>query len=394
MVDHKIKILYIITKSNWGGAQRYVYDLARGLPQDNFEIAVAAGGSRCGLLMKKLNEARIHTISIPFLQRDVNIIKEFLSFFALIKIFNSERPDVIHLNSTKIGGLGAVAAWLSSFVTRRRSLIIFTAHGWGFNEDRPLFLRIIIFLAQWITVLLCHKIIALSGAVHNQAMYFPFVRKKIYFTEQGLEPPIFLSKEKAKTELLRAFNKTNPVSKEFPGLWIGCVAELTKNKGLTYLVDAIHLIQPPTAHFQLLIISDGEDRGKLQLQISRIGLRDKIFLLGFVPEAARYLKAFDIFLLNSRKEGLPYVILEAGLAGRPVVATKVGGIPEIITDGQTGILIPKENAEATAEAVAGLMANSLEREILGRNLETVVRTKFSLAQMVAETVKVYNHIDV
>ena len=390
MVDHKIKILYIITKSNWGGAQRYVYDLARGLPQDNFEIAVAAGGSRCGLLMKKLNEARIHTISIPFLQRDVNIIKEFLSFFALIKIFNSERPDVIHLNSTKIGGLGAVAAWLSSFVTRRRSLIIFTAHGWGFNEDRPLFLRIIIFLAQWITVLLCHKIIALSGAVHNQAMYFPFVRKKIYFTEQGLEPPIFLSKEKAKTELLRAFNKTNPVSKEFPGLWIGCVAELTKNKGLTYLVDAIHLIQPPTAHFQLLIISDGEDRGTLQLQISRIGLRDKIFLLGFVPEAARYLKAFDIFVLPSVTEALGYVLIEAGHACLPVVATKVGGIPLIVKDGESGILVPPKNPETLAGALKKLLDDEALRKKMGKKNYEIVFQKFSLPRMLKETIDIYN----
>ena len=97
------KVLFVITKSNWGGAQRYVYDLAINLPKESFDVKVALGGPPAGgglfNLKEKLNEAKTETIDIPHLQRDVNAIRELLSFFSLVKIFNKEKPDIIHLNS-------------------------------------------------------------------------------------------------------------------------------------------------------------------------------------------------------------------------------------------------------------------------------------------------------
>lgn len=384
MSNHKIKILYIITKSNWGGAQRYVYDLALGLPQDKFEIAVAAGES--GLLMEKLNEARVRTISIPFLQRDVNIIKEFLSFFALIKIFNSERPDVIHLNSTKIGGLGAVAARLLSLIMRYKSFVIFTAHGWGFNEDRPLALRIIIFLAQWITVLFSNIVICVSKDVFRQGMYFPFSRNKLRMIDLAVAEPSYFTKKAAQSKLQTLLNKTNFVNREFP--LIGCIAELTKNKGLTYLIDAVG--QLPTSDFQLLILGEGEDRKKLQLQISNLRLQDKVFLLGFVPEAARYLKAFDIFVLPSITEAGAYVLHEAACAELPAVATKVGGIPGIIKDGENGFLVPSKNPDALAEALKKLLDDGDLRKQMGKKNHEIISPKFSLDRMLKETIDIYN----
>lgn len=379
-----IKILYVITKSNWGGAQKYVYDLATSLDKERFEIAVAAGGE--GALKEKLAEAEIRTISIPFLQRDINIVKEFLSLFSLIKIFKNERPDIIHLNSSKIGGLGTVAAY-SLRPYGIKSKIIFTAHGWGFNEDRPYLARVIIFLAQWLTTIFCRKIIALSPATYNQAMYFPFARKKIYFMEQGARLPVFLSKEEARKEFLRALNKTDSDTNGFPDLWIGCAAELTKNKGLTYLIDAISILR--TSDVQVLIIGEGEDYQKLRLQISNLQLQNNVYLLGFLPEAARYLKAFDIFVLPSITEALGYVLIEAGLAELPVVATKVGGIPWIIKDKESGFLVPPKNPEALAEALKKLLADENLRHKMGQKNYDLVSKKFSFEKMLKETIDIY-----
>lgn len=385
-LNKQTKVLYVITKSNWGGAQRYVYDIATSLNKEVFEAAVAAGGNG-GALIDKLQQAGIRAISIPFLQRNVNVIKEFLSLFALVKIFNRERPDIVHLNSSKIGGLGAVAARISSVITRRRSLIIFTAHGWGFNEDRPYVARVAIFLAQWATALLCHKIIALSGAVYGQAMYFPFSRKKIFFTEQGLRPETFLPRKEARKELISALNKTSVGGGEFPGTWIGCVAELTKNKGLIYLIEAISRLS--AFDFRLLIIGEGEDRQKLQTQISKLKLQNKIFLLGFLDNAAKYLKAFDIFVLPSLTEALGYALIEAGQAGLPAVATKVGGIPWIIKDGESGILVPPKNPEALANALKRLLADEGLRKQMGKKNYGLALRKFSFEKMLQETIDIY-----
>ena len=391
MDDRKIKILYVITKSNWGGAQRYVYDLARGLPLDKFEIAIAAGGS--GLLTEKLRETDIRAISIPFLQRNVNIIKEFLSLFALIKIFNHERPDIIHLNSTKIGGLGAIAARFSSFAMRYGSLVIFTAHGWGFNEDRPLVFRIIIFLAQWITVLFSDIVICVSRDVFRHGMYFPFSQNKVRMIDLAIAKPLYFTKNEARNKLQTLLNKTNFADSEFPRLpdgqaLIGCVAELTKNKGLTYVIEAVG--QLPASGFQLLIIGEGEERKKLETLIVKYGLQNTVFLLGFVPEAARYLKAFDIFILPSITEAGAYVLHEAAYAELPAVATKVGGIPGVIKDGENGFLVPSKNPEALAGALKKLLDDEGLRKHMGQKNHEIVSQKFSLPRMLKETIDIYN----
>ena len=393
MADRKIKILYVITKSNWGGAQRYVYDLASYLPRDKFEIAVAAGGE--GLLIENLSRAGIRAISIPFLRRDVNIIKEFLSLFALIKIFNSERPDVIHLNSTKIGGLGAMAARFSSLIMRYRPLVIFTAHGWGFNEDRALLLRIIIFLAQWITVLFSNIVVCVSKDVFRQGMYFPFSQNKLRMIDLAVAEPSYFTKTEARSKLQALLNKTNFTDSEFPGLlggqaWVGCVAELTKNKGLAYLIEAVS--QLPASDLQLLIIGEGEDRKKLEALITKYGLQNSVFLLGFVPEAARYLKAFDVFVLPSITEAGAYVLHEAAYAELPAVATKVGGIPGVIKDGENGFLVPPKNPEALARALKKLLDSEELRKQMGRKNYDLVSKKFSFDRMLKETIDIYSRV--
>src|SRR3989338_280309 len=382
-----IKILYVITKSNWGGAQRYVYDIATSLDKEMFDAAVACGGN--GLLATKLQEAGVRVIQIPFLQRDINIIKEFLSLFALFKIFRKERPDVIHLNSAKIGGLGAVAAYGLRIFCGWRPKVIFTAHGWGFNEDRPYLARVIIFLAQWISVIFCDFVICVSCAVFNQGMYFPFASKKLRLINLGIKSPDFLKHLEARHRLA-TLNKTNSLGKEFPSVWIGCIAELAKNKGLAYLIDAISILR--TSDVQVLIIGDGEDYKKLQLQISNLQLQDKVFLLGFVPEASRYLKAFDMFVLPSITEAGAYVLHEAGFAGIPAVGTKVGGIPYIIKDGENGFLVPPKNPEKLAEALKKLLGDENLRKIMGQKNYDLVSQKFSFEKMLRETIDIYNKV--
>ena len=133
----KKKILFVITKSNWGGAQRYVYDLATHLPKEEFEVAVAFGGTgevgaSAGLLEVRLREAGVRIIFLTTFARDIGILREFSAFFELLRTIRAENPDVLHLNSSKAGGLGALSGRIAGL---RR--IIFTAHGFAPNELRP-----------------------------------------------------------------------------------------------------------------------------------------------------------------------------------------------------------------------------------------------------------------
>ncbi|MFZ2500762.1 MAG: glycosyltransferase, partial [Minisyncoccia bacterium] len=156
------KVLFVITKSNWGGAQSYVYTLATRLKDTGADVAVVLGGtgeagSESGLLAERLQEAGIRTLFLKSFMRDISLIREFKALRELIYILKSERPDVVHLNSSKAGGLGAVAARLTG-VPR----IVFTAHGWPFWEPRNFVAQKLIYFFSWITVMFSHAVITIS----------------------------------------------------------------------------------------------------------------------------------------------------------------------------------------------------------------------------------------
>lgn len=374
----KTKILYVITKSNFGGAQKYVYDLARSLPTDQFEVLVALGGE--GVLAEKLNNAHISTIYISSLQRDVSFFKDFTSLITLWKLFRKERPDVVHLNSPKASGLGALAGRCAMV-----KKIVFTAHGWAFNEDRSSLSRTLITFFSWMTVLLAHKTIAVSDAVKNDTTNWPFVHNKITTIRNGISVPQFTTCEDSRCELESISNSTFPTD----AFIIGTVAELHKNKGLTYALNAFAELAPKHPHIFYVIFGEGEERAELQAIINEHGLEQRVFLLGFIKNAVQYMPGFDCFLLPSIKEGLPYVLLEAGLAYRPVIATAIGGIPEIVEDTKTGLLVPPKDPSALARTITWMLSNQNERAILGRKLNEKIATSFTLEQMVDKTVALY-----
>jgi len=300
------KILYLITKSNWGGAQRYVYDLASAFTKKGYDMSVACGGN--GLLVKKLKTENIPVIPIKSFQRDINFFKEFKSFFELLRVFNQMRPDVVHLNSSKAGGLGALAARISGVPN-----IIFTAHGWPFGEKRNIFSKILIWKLSWITALLSHHVICVSNYDLRIAQQMPFIKKKVVRVYNGIAP--------------MTFSDGTAVRQNFPkGVHItGTVGELTKNKNQIALIEAAR----EDKNMYVALVGDGENRRYLKSKISEYGLTQRVKLFGFW-DVRTVLRGFDTFVLPSLKEGLPYVLLEAKMAGLPIEANHVGGVPEIL----------------------------------------------------------------
>ncbi len=372
----KTKVLYVITKGVWGGAQKYVYSLAVNLPKDRFEAVVVCGQG--GILKEKLLEKNIRVIEIDNLKRDISIFSELKSFFTLYKILQSEKPDTLHLNSPKAGGIGAVAGRLL-----RIPKIIYTAHGWTFNEKRPFLSTIAIRLFSWITVVLCTNVIVIARKEEQQAIAMPFVsRKKVKLIHNGIDLIEFKEKNIARMNLLPSLSENY----ESDTLWIGTIAELHKNKAHSFLITALSKINHP---FVCVIMGEGEERINLEKLITTYRLEEKIFLVGFKEQASTYLKAFDIFTLTSIKEGLPYGILEAGLASLPVISTRVGGIPDIIENNTTGLLVSPENIHQTRDALEHLIENPEQRLEFGKNLHEKVEKEFSLEQMLEKTIKLY-----
>jgi len=296
------KVLYVITKSSWGGAQRYVYDLATNLPKDRFDVAVALGGN--GLLKKNLEEAGIRTITIGSLQRDVSLSKELSATQELVSIFKREKPEVVHLNSSKAGGLGALAARLAGV-----KKIIFTVHGLPEDESRSPLSRWLIKLATRITFMFCTDVIAVSKNNFNRIH-----STKAHLIYNGID-------------LNMSFGSGEIIRTAFPaGVKItGTVGELNKNKNQVVLIEEAN----GNPQMYVAIVGEGELRGSLEKKIKEYGLVERVKLFGYVP-ARDVLKGFDVFALPSIKEGLPYVLLEARRAELPIIANRVGGVPEIL----------------------------------------------------------------
>jgi glycosyltransferase involved in cell wall biosynthesis len=380
--SNRQKILYVITKSNLGGAQKYVYDLATALPGDRFEVAVVAGGK--GPLLERLAEANVRTISIKSLKRDISIFSDLISFFELIFIFKKERPDIIHVNSSKVGGLGALAGRIAGVPQ-----IIFTCHGWAFNEERPVWTILAIRFLSWLTVMFAHKTITVSfrDTVDGQKMLWS--KGKVVMVHNGIRKPEFIERTSAQNQI-KDMARKNGVEIPKNSFLIGAIGELHKNKGYEYMLRAFSIARKNRNFpYRLIIIGEGEEREKLKGLIRELDLEADVCLLGYVKDAPTFLAAFDAFTLSSIKEGLPYVIIEAGYAGLPVVATNVGGVREIIEDMKSGILVQTRKPDDIAEGLSMLAKEPEKIRVFGLNLKEKVERDFSIEKMVAKTIEVY-----
>lgn len=308
------KVLYVITKSNWGGAQTYAYTLPIAVAALGADVAVAFGGTGVagaptGRLAERLTERGIRTIFIPSFARDLSPLLEFKALFELVRIIRAERPEVLHLNSSKAGGLGSLAGRIA-----RVPHIVFTAHGWPFTEKRNVMWRLFAYLGSWATALLSHAVIVVSKRDLHLGMRLPFCAHNMHLIYNGID-------------LHMTFGSGAVIRNAFPpGARItGTVGELTHNKNQIALVEMAQ--DDPDAY--IAIVGEGEERLSIERRIKELAIEDRVKLFGFMP-AAEVLKGFDVFALPSLKEGLPYVLLEARVAGLPIVANRVGGVGEIL----------------------------------------------------------------
>src|SRR3989344_2066331 len=370
----KKKILYTITKGNFGGAQRYVYDLATSLSKDEYDVVVACGEGET--LKEKLEEKGIRVIKLGSSQRDISISKDIKTFFDIWKMIRQEKPDILHINSSKIGGLGSIAGRLTQ--TPR---IIFTAHGWAFNEERSLTAKFFILLLHWITIILSHQTITVSNKTKKDISWMPFVKNKIKVIHNGIKN--FEKTEKNEARQILAKNYTEKII-------IYSISELHKNKGLDIGIRGIALIPEETKQKVLYCIAGmGEEKENLEKLVKELNLKKQIKFLGFLDNAKNILSGADIFLFPSRTENLPFAILEAGLAGLPTIATSVGGVPEIIKDMQNGILVPPQNPKEISEAIVYLLENPEKQKEFGEEIKKTIVSFFSLEKMLSEMIKLY-----
>lgn len=385
----KTSILFIVTQGEMGGAQKYVFDLAAHLDKNRFEVEVFQGAEKQDL-KNRLQKSGIQTGIIKHLRRNINPLRDIAAVFEIATLIKSRAPDIVHLNSSKAGFLGSIAARLAGFEN-----VVFTAHGFAFLEPNSWLVKKIYFWAEKIASSFRKKIISVSETDRQAALRYRIANpKQIVTIHNGISP-----------STLSGRSGSNLLPEPVEGRIIGTIANLYPTKGINYLIDAAKIVTTDFPIAKFVVIGEGAERPNLESRIKHYGLKDQFLLLGEKENASQYLADFDIFALPSVKEGLPYTILEAAAAGRPIVATSVGGIPEMVTSlsfpprqggieggsKPSGILVEPKNPRALAQAIIFLLTNPDLAKTLGRQARERVK-EFSLQKMVRATEKMYSEL--
>ncbi len=387
MDEQRKKVLYVITKDDVGGAQKYVADLAAHLNRASFDARIVRGGADIPSLS---NRIRWYAL----------FLNDWWALFSLLRLYAREKPDIIHLNSSKAGVVGSFAAGLYKFACHMSHVaspeIVFTAHGWVFNPSNKLstFARFAYTFLHRLAAYFEDVIICVSEYDHALALERAIApTDKLVVIHNGIDYQniSFMDKVSARREIVQKLNlKLHTLHPAFP--WIGSIGRLTKEKDYRTLIEAA--VQVPDAYF--FIIGEGPEKDYLKSQISHayrqagnLKITDRFFIVPPTGADAKYLKAFDVFTLTSVKEGLPYALLEAGAAGIPAVVTDAGGMPEVVEHDRTGMVVPQKNPERLANAYTAVLSNPRHIHALGAEAAERIETQFGLKRMVEETEAVY-----
>jgi glycosyltransferase involved in cell wall biosynthesis len=376
-VEISMKILYLVTQSSWGGAQKYVFDLATNLPE-NFAITVACGGN--GMLIDKLKTVGINVKIFKNLVRPINPIRDFICFWQLWRFIRREKFDIVHTNSSKAEILGNLAARVAGV-----KKIFFTAHGFVFNEPQNKYKREIYIWLEKFANKFSRKIIAVSNFDRQTALQENICPvEKIVTVHNGLDC------DKFERAIAVSVNQREKLGLSPGNFVVGTVANFYPVKGLKYFISAAALVVEKIPNARFVIVGEGELRLDMEKQIRDLNLEKTVILTGFQADLCGFLPAFDLFVLPSLKEGFPYALLEAQVAGLPIIATRVGGVPEIIIDYSNGLLIEKANESALAQKIIQAYQDENLRKNISQKGKYEVKKKFDLRLMIEKTSLIYD----
>ncbi len=416
----KKKIVHIITRLDKGGSSENVlatceYFYFKKLPvKRNYEIVLIYGG-------EKKFEFGFKSYYIKELQRNIFPFKDFVAFIKIFNIIKKEKPDIVHTHTSKAGILGRWAAYFLNLKLKIKNekliKIVHTPHGHIFYGYYGKIITAIFIFIEKITAKITNRLIALTDGEKNESLAFDVGEPKQWVV---IPSGIGLSSELIVHSLeLEINSKKLPTSNS--GLWtpdfelrtqlgipqdatvVGTVARLESVKGIKYLIDAIKIIISSPNPYLLtptyfLIVGDGSERKMLEKMVEEYGLKDKVIFTGMREDVLELISIMDIYVQPSLNEGMGKTIVIASMLGKPIVATKVQGIPSVIIDGETGVLVEPKNALQLSKAILMLINDKNLREKIGESAKKWVSKivdgypQFSVERMMILLEKLYNSI--
>ena len=389
------RIVRVIARLNVGGPAKHVVWLTAGLQDDDYRSLLVTGSVPAGEedMSYFADEAGVVPHYIPEMSREISP-KDAITVWKLFRLFLRERPDIIHTHTAKAGTVGRVAGFFYRWLTPgtligrpRQCKFVHTYHGHVFHSyygraRTSFFLMVERLLARVVTDRLIVVSAQQGAEIGND---FRVGRPgQIKVVPLGLDLNVF-----ADAAMRRArFRQELSIDEET--ILVGIVGRLTEIKNHRMFLNSVARLQS-NDRLRFVIIGDGSLRQSLEQQAQSLGLHDKVIFAGGRKDPEYFYPALDIVALTSLNEGTPLTLIEAMANARPVVATAVGGVVDLLADGR-GICVPRGDEKAFAEALEKLAADrELQKDLGARGLQYVERAH-SKERLVEDIKRLYREL--
>jgi glycosyltransferase involved in cell wall biosynthesis len=384
----RIKIIRVIARLNMGGPALHVAYLTAGLRERGYETTLVAGSLARGEdSMAFVAEGRdVEIVRIDELGREISPLRDLAATLRLARLIRRERPDILHTHTAKAGTVGRVAALLAG--RRRPPIVVHTFHGHVlrgyFGPLRSLVFRL---LERWLAA---HTtaLIAVSPQVRDDLVDLHVAApERFVVIRLGIELD----------ERVHGAQNGRLESRRYLGIppdrfAVGWIGRMTAVKRTDDVLLAFKRLRDEGVDAVLCLVGDGPDRVQLERRAHELGvMRDTLFL-GYQEDVAQFYAAFDALVLPSSNEGTPVSAIEALAAGRPVVATRVGGVPDVVEEGKDGFLVEPGATDELADRLGQLARDPELRERMGRAGRERVLPRYAVDRLVDDVDRLYRSL--
>ena len=376
-MSKKIKLLHVITHLPIGGAQDNTLYTVELLNKDKYDISLSCNLN--GELVSRAKKVKhLKLYDVPNLRREVSIINDIRAFLYLYKLIKKENFTIIHTHSSKAGFLGRVAAMLN-----KTPIVIHTIHGFAFHDYMNSFKKNIFIYLEKLSAKWTHGLVTVSNLNKKKVVDLGIAPiKKLKNIYSGIDLTLFINEKNDQ------FRKE--LNLDSNHLLLGSVGRLSNQKDPITMIEAFYIVikRFPNAH--LTLVGDGELRDEILIKIDQLQLNGRVHLTGNKNDPWKIYHSLDLFIMSSIYEGLGRSITEALSCGVPVVCTSVEGVPEIVRDNETGILVPPKDPGALATGIINSLNDMDNAKRMAEEGRKFVNENFDVNKMVDDIDSLYD----
>lgn len=376
----KLRFVHLITRLDKGGSAENTFLTAREFVKKGHSVQIWTGPDVAIPRNIKADAKRegIELIFIPSLVRSIQPIKDLICLIQLIRFLKREKPEILHTHTSKAGFLGRLAGKLAGI-----RCIVHTPHGHVFyayfgSLKTNFYILLERLAAHWTDV-----IIPLSKRGAREYLQRKIGRKEQYFpVVSGIDLSLLDFSNQHRESIRKKLKLSDST------VLIGGIGRFVPVKGLDLFVELIPKVLAKYPDVKFYLVGDGPMKPQIKAKIKEYKIQKNIFMTSF-QEISAPLQAIDILVVPSRNEGQSRTLVEGMLLKKGVIATQVGGIPDVVEQGKTGLLVPSEDVEALAQAIISLLKNKNKIKTLGQAACQSAKKRFALEQMIQSLENVY-----